>query len=78
MMMCHDLPHLQARPNRAAQVTVTLERNGSTVVFRRVPAQVCDTCGEQYVDEQTTSRLLKQANEAASAGVEVEVRQYVA
>jgi len=59
-------------------VTVTLERNGATLVFRDVPAEVCQTCGEQYVDERTTSRLLAQANEAVKAGVQVEVRAYLA
>lgn len=59
-------------------MTVTLERNGATLVFRDVPAEVCQTCGEQYVDERTTSRLLAQANEAVKAGVQVEVRAYLA
>lgn len=58
--------------------TVTLERNGVTVVFRGVPAQVCDNCGEEYVDEATTERLLSQAEQAVEAGVEVEVRTFAA
>lgn len=74
-MKCHICKHGQTSP---ANVTVTLERNGATVVFRNVPAQVCDTCGEQYVDEKTTGRLLTQATEAARAGVQVEVRAYAA
>jgi YgiT-type zinc finger domain-containing protein len=74
-MRCSICKHGQTT---AASVTVTLERDGVTVVFRNVPAQVCDTCGEQYVDEQTTGRLLAQATEAARAGVQVEVRTYAA
>ncbi|MHB1158273.1 MAG: type II toxin-antitoxin system MqsA family antitoxin [Phycisphaerales bacterium] len=62
----------------SARVTVTLEREGTAVVFRNVPAQVCQTCGEQYVDERTSARLLAQANDAVRAGVEVEVRAYAA
>ncbi|MFA7237346.1 MAG: type II toxin-antitoxin system MqsA family antitoxin [Phycisphaeraceae bacterium] len=62
----------------SARVTVTLERKGTAVVFRNVPAQVCQTCGEQYVDESTSARLLAQANDAVRAGVEVEVRAYAA
>jgi len=61
-----------------ATVTVTLERQGATVVFRQVPAQVCQTCGEQYVNEATTARLLAQAADAVRAGVQVEVRAYAA
>ncbi len=58
--------------------TVTLERDGMILVFRRVPAEVCEVCGEEYVDEQTTARLLATAEEAARAGVQVDVREYVA
>lgn len=54
--------------------TVTLERSGSTVVFKGVPARVCQTCGEAFIDEETTSSLLDDVKEASEAGVEVEVR----
>jgi len=60
------------------KATVTLEREETTLVIKGVPAQVCANCGEEYVDEETTSRLLKTAEEAARAGVQVDVRQYAA
>jgi len=63
---------------RLGKATVTLEREGTTLVIKGVPAQVCANCGEEYVDEETTSRLLKTAEEAARAGVQVDVRQYAA
>ena len=74
-MRCHICKHGTLAP---AKVTVTLERQGATLVFRNVPAQVCNTCGEQYVDEKTTAHLLAQAQTAAQAGVQVEVRAYAA
>ena len=40
------------------KTTVTLERGGTTLVFKDVPAQVCPNCGEAYVDEEITKRLL--------------------
>jgi len=58
--------------------TVTLERDDTVLVFRKVPAQVCEVCGEEYVDEQTTSRLLAAAEEAVRSGVQVDIREYVA
>ncbi len=58
--------------------TVTLERDDMVLVFKRVPAEVCDVCGEEYVEEQTTTHLLKTAEEAFEAGVQVDVREYVA
>jgi len=58
--------------------TVTLQRGETTVVFKKVPAQVCANCGEKYYDEETTKRLFQTAQEAAQAGVQVEVREYLA
>lgn len=54
--------------------TVTLERGPTVVVFRGVTAQVCNNCGEAYVDEDVTARLLKEAEEAARTGNDVQVR----
>ena len=61
---------------KAGKVTVTLERNGATLVFKGVPARVCANCGEEYVDEEITTALLKSAVEAARSGIQVEIRQY--
>jgi len=35
--------------------TVTLERDGLIMVIKGVPAQVCENCGEAYVDEKVAS-----------------------
>jgi YgiT-type zinc finger domain-containing protein len=58
--------------------TVPLEREGMTLVIQGVPARVCANCVEEYVDEDTSARLLKTAEEAAQAGVRVDVREYIA
>jgi hypothetical protein len=57
---------------------VTLERDTATVVVKNVPAEVCEVCGEEYVAEATTARLLALVDEAARPGVQVDVREYVA
>jgi YgiT-type zinc finger domain-containing protein len=57
-------------------VTVTMERGQLTVVFKNVPAQVCDVCGEEYLDDETSNHLLTLAEDAARAGVQVDVREY--
>ena len=74
-MECVICKHGRTSPGA---VTVTLERDGTTLVFRHVPAQVCENCGEPYVDEQTTVKLLGDATEAAEADVELGVRSYAA
>lgn len=65
----------QTHPGRA---TVTLERAGMTLVTKGVPAQVCSNCGEAYVDQDATQRLLREAEEAAQAGVQVHIREFAA
>ncbi len=63
---------------KKGNITVTLTRGNTTLVFRDVPADVCDNCGEEYVSDDTTKRLLNTANESVNAGVQVDVRQYLA
>jgi hypothetical protein len=47
-----------------------------TIVFREVPALVCENCGEAFHDEAVTASLLQQAEQAALAGVEIDVRRF--
>ena len=63
---------------RPGLTTVTLEREGAALVVRKVPAQVCDNCGEAYVSAEATRSLLQSARETLRAGVEVDVREFVA
>ena len=63
---------------RDGDVSVTLERDGMTIVFKQVPAHICANCGEEYVNDQIASRLLKIAEESLSSGIMVDIRQYKA
>jgi len=63
---------------QAGLVTVTLDREGAIVVFKRVPAEVCENCGEYYLSDEVTGELLKRAEEAIASGAEVEIRRYAA
>jgi YgiT-type zinc finger domain-containing protein len=63
---------------RDGTTTVTLEGSGATLVIKSVPAQICDNCGEAYVDEATTRQLLGIADEALRTGVQVDVREFAA
>lgn len=60
------------------KTTVTLERDGLTLVIKNVPADVCENCGEEYIDEEITKRLLNIAEDAARSGVQVDIRSYIA
>jgi len=57
----------------SGNVTVTLERNGTVVVMKDVPAQVCQNCGEYFLSEAMTAKVLSLAENSSQKGVEVEV-----
>ncbi len=61
---------------KKGSTTVTLEKDNSTIVFKEVPAQLCDNCGEKYIDEDTTKELLKRVRDIVKNGVEVDIRRY--
>ena len=62
----------------AGTSVVTLARDALTLVVKDVPSLVCENCGEEYVDDGVSARLLETAEEALQAGVQVDVRSYVA
>lgn len=74
-MICVICKTGETQPGTA---TVTLERDGTTVVIKGVPARVCKNCGEEYVEENVTAQLLSTAEDAVRAGVQVDVRTYAA
>ena len=59
-------------------VTVTLQRGGTTVIFKEVPADICKNCGEYYLSEEITGKLLEREEEAVKKGTEVEILKYAA
>ena len=59
--------------------TATFETEGTTVVIRNVPADVCTACGEGSYDAITTDRLLALAAAAAGwSGAPVQICDYTA
>jgi len=54
-------------------VAVPLQRGENTIIFKNIAANVCNNCGEYYLDEETTRRLLEQAEQAVQRGAEVEI-----
>ncbi len=60
------------------QVTVMVERGGCTIIFKDVPAEVCDNCAEYYLSEEVSTHLEQQAESAAGSGEEVMVLSYAA
>lgn len=74
-MSCLICKQGEAKPGQA---TVTMQRGPCTVIFKGVPADVCENCGEHYVSEGVTQELLRRAEVAAQNGAEVEILAYAA
>ena len=49
--------------------SVTFERDELRIVVNSVPARVCPSCREAYVDEEVAVRLLQDAEEISKAGM---------
>jgi len=58
--------------------SVVLERNSTTLVFKRVPAKICDNCGEEYISSEINRKLLSLAREEIDRGVTLELLEFAA
>ena len=63
---------------RLGEVTVTFQREGTTVILKGVPAGVCDNCGESYLAERVTEKVLARAEDAVKSGAEVVILRFAA
>ena len=63
---------------RPGTVTVTLERGKTVVVVRDVPAEVCENCGEYYLDSSVAQEVYQRAEAAVARNAEVEILHYAA
>jgi YgiT-type zinc finger domain-containing protein len=58
--------------------TLTFEKDGTIIVIKNVPADICPICGESYTDQDVTRRLLQMVNEEVQKGAKDEFIQYAA
>ena len=58
------------------KVTLTLERDTTTLVIKNVPAKVCNQCGDESFSENVTNHVLEMMNDAVRRGVQVEVLSF--
>jgi YgiT-type zinc finger domain-containing protein len=75
MMKCVICKHGETKPGL---VTVTLERDESIIVLKKVPAEICDNCGEYYLSDVVTKQVLEKAESAINNGAELEIIRYAA
>ena len=74
--MCHAGALRKA--SAGGTTTLTMERGEATIVFKDVPADVCDACGEAFIDEDISEDAYEQAEAAIEAGAQFDVRYYKA
>lgn len=58
--------------------TVVLEKDDTTLVFKKVPADICENCGEEYISSDINSNLLKLAEDALKRGTTLEMMNFAA
>jgi YgiT-type zinc finger domain-containing protein len=63
---------------RPGKTTVTLQRGETTVLIKEVPAEICGTCGEYYLDDAVARNVYAQADDAVNRHAEVEILRYAA
>lgn len=63
---------------KSGKTTVTLQRGETIVIIKEVPADVCDNCGEYYLNEKITDQVLLMAEEAVKKNAEVEILRFAA
>ncbi|MCI0554414.1 MAG: type II toxin-antitoxin system MqsA family antitoxin [Anaerolineae bacterium] len=56
--------------------SVNFERGEMKLVVNSVPARVCPSCGEAYVDEAVAVQLLREAKKISEAGTLNDVIEY--
>jgi len=60
------------------KTTVVLERGKTTVVIKDVPAEICENCGEYYLTEEMTAKVMEMAEGAVQHNAEIEVLRFAA
>ena len=58
--------------------TLVLEREQTTVVFKKVPTRICNNCGEEYVSAEVNESLLSQAHAEWERGITLEMLDFAA
>jgi YgiT-type zinc finger domain-containing protein len=72
-MECVICRHGETRPGK---ITVALERKGMTIVMKGVPANVCATCGEEYLETEVKDLMMNQAEVLVRSGIQVAICEY--
>jgi YgiT-type zinc finger domain-containing protein len=74
-MNCVICKHGVTHPGKT---TVVLQRGPTSVIIKDVPAEICDNCGEYYLDSDIAGNVLELAENAVQRKSEVEILRFAA
>ncbi len=72
-MRCETCDNGERRPDKRAQVA---EKDGRVALVLGVPVEVCDACGEVWLDMEVAKRLDELFRRMLSSDLEVATRHY--
>lgn len=72
-MKCIICRHGELKPGITS---LMFEKDGSTIVMKEVPVDVCDNCGEAYVPDNIAEKIMEQIEFAVRQGIIVDVRNF--
>ncbi len=58
------------------KTTVVFEKGRATIVFKNVPADICDQCGEVYLSDKISEKLLSDSSEIERTGSEMNIKNF--
>jgi hypothetical protein len=64
--------------SRTLGTTIVLERDQTTIVFKKVLAQICENCRKEYVAAAVNTALLRQAEKEWERGIILEMLNFAA
>lgn len=56
--------------------TVLLEKDEMILVFKQVPSEICENCGEEYISSEVNRMLLRHAREELNRNVSLEMLNF--
>ena len=65
-----------AGERRRETTTVTIERDGAVLVFRAIPADICDHCHDAIISATVAQDVERRVAQALAAGVKSRVVDY--
>lgn len=58
--------------------SLSLDRMDVIIVIKNIPAEICENCGESYISEETSAKVLQEAEQSIKKNSLVEVLNFAA